>query len=165
MTCKKEIEELRKRLDKLEKQCVDEMQLCDQQGRLLRGLESGGGTYWTVDSVGYVFTESWKDDQYALNRLKQGSVFIDKLSAEKEAERREVIQELRVLAAQAWHESGTVLDWGDDNQYKYYIYSKMGIWSVHWWITHNIPVSVYFPCEETAKAAIEKLGKRLDVLL
>ena len=126
-----------------------------------------GDTYWAIEDDGAeAFISTWASDDTDCARMAIGNVFRTRSDAEREAERRKVLTELRRLARESW--GGGKADWSNDSQQKWCLFFSHydGTWNTGRYTGGQDQGSVYFATEQAALTAIETIGaERLMLLL
>lgn len=120
-----------------------------------------GGCYYYHDIHCDIQFRLWTGDRFDLVMLEVGNVYLTSEAAEREVERRKVIKILRDMAG------GFKPDWssGCTNYYLFFDHSgPCPHWDVSYQRNCAYPGQVYFVTEKAAKAAIDRLGDRLNVL-
>lgn len=132
-----------------------------------RSMPEDGQEYWYIDSGGEIYSSVWDGHPYNRARWSLRNVFPTREAAERALDRQLVHAELQDLADEAWAKSGKVLNWMDRSQFKHHIVwghvvGEYCIGAAHFMM--QSPNTVYFPTEESLRAAVEKTSeKRIEL--
>lgn len=81
---------------------------------------------YALDFEGYVFDDSWRCKGWELNAFNQGNIFLSRKAAELEAKRRNLLTRFRAFRDEC--NNGWKADWGNFDEYKYYIICEKCTW-------------------------------------
>lgn len=117
--------------------------------------------YWCVNERGNIESYSWHGDGIDKYLFSIGNCFYDRASAKEYRNRLYAEFELERLAHKAWEDAGTVPDWSDANQAKFYLEHDPSDnkWTVGASFHFKIVGVTYFPSRESALKAIEEMEK------
>lgn len=110
-----------------------------------------GETYWLIDGVGNVESDSWDDHRYDRARLEIGNVFRTRERAEGELRYRKIMTRLRRLVRVSG-ESGNDTSWSIRKEDRAFV--------ADWWSESMSDLGgCYFATEQAARDAIAEIGE------
>lgn len=114
-------------------------------------LKNGDRYYWSIDSYGNVYNETWKNDVIDNGRRNNGNCFLTKEDAEFEVMRRKVEATLLKYGRRGFKYS-------EDNYYIYYEHDESSI-EIGCYESFQDQGVIYFDTEELCQKAMIAAGE------
>lgn len=137
----KELEDIKKRIEKLEQVEVEEDEVWKPEYN---------EDYWSIDAIGLPFKDVWEDYPQDLRKIDIGNIFKTKKEAEYEAERLKVYRKLRQFALKSGRHEGNFSIVYD------YVTKEIDYWENE--TAFQRFGELIFKTEEDARRAVENVG-------
>lgn len=154
-------EELSARLDALEANQAPAKPVVDKP------WPQDGDEYYLLNSGGGAGANEWDGLSVEMKCLARGNVFRTKEEAEKADQLCLAMNELKVMSEKDWSLECNPLSWDDTSQNKWEAYwdHQGGWWGVEKLVYFQSPFSIYFPTQDSARAAYKAIDAKYEGVL
>ena len=123
-------------------------------------------TYWYVNSMGFIHTETWDELDTDKAMFEMGNVYPTKEAAEQARDRQLATVKVVRRIAELNSDQGWVADWSDPDMYKYFACWEHGKGLRSTFISyHQSCYPEWYGSKETIEAVIKDLPEEIRLML